>query len=155
MNNGRERIRRRSTSSLDSGTSGSDDELTGAVGQLSLNEDEQVRYHGKASGLHLLGLKERVDGRNEGGIWSVTILQTFIPLSSNSSSFRRFPKARVWPALPSNAQNGRPTADDDELASQLPEPALQEHLLELYFTYVHPSFPVVHKRAFFEVYKAG
>ncbi|KAJ7763279.1 hypothetical protein B0H14DRAFT_2633775 [Mycena olivaceomarginata] len=28
--------------------------LVGAVGQLSLNEDKQVRYHGKASGLHLL-----------------------------------------------------------------------------------------------------
>jgi hypothetical protein len=36
---------------------------------LSLNEDEQVRYHGKASGLHLLGNTDRVDGRNEGGIW--------------------------------------------------------------------------------------
>ena len=53
----------------DSMTSGSEDELTGAVGQLSLNEDEQVRYHGKASGLHLLGNRERVDRRNEGGIW--------------------------------------------------------------------------------------
>ena len=44
-------------------------EFTGAVGQLSLNEDEQVRYHGKASGLYLLGNKERIDRRNEGGIW--------------------------------------------------------------------------------------
>ena len=52
-------------------TSGSEDELTGAVGQLSLNEDEQVRYHGKASGLYLLGKKERNDRRNEGGIWLV------------------------------------------------------------------------------------
>ena len=55
----------------DSMTSASEDELTGAVGQLSLNEDEQVRYHGKASGLYLLGNKERVDRRNEGGIWLV------------------------------------------------------------------------------------
>jgi hypothetical protein len=47
----------------------SEGELRDAVGQLSLNEDEQVRYHGKASGLHLLGDKVRVDGRNEGGIW--------------------------------------------------------------------------------------
>ena len=58
-------------SSVDGMTSGSEDELTGAVGQLSLNEDEQVRYHGKASGLYLLGNKERVDRRNEGGIWLV------------------------------------------------------------------------------------
>lgn len=57
----------------DSITSGSEDELTGAVGQLSLNEDEQVRYHGKASGLHLLGNKERFDRRNEGGIWWVIL----------------------------------------------------------------------------------
>jgi hypothetical protein len=32
-----------------------EDDIVDAVGQLSLNEDEQVRYHGKASGLYLLG----------------------------------------------------------------------------------------------------
>ena len=53
-----------------------EDELALAVGQLSINEDEQVRYHGKASGLHLLGIRERVDGRNEGGIW-YAFLSTF------------------------------------------------------------------------------
>lgn len=63
--------RRWSVSSTDSLSSENEEELAGAVGQLSLNEDEQVRYHGKASGLHLLGVKERVDGRNEGGIWFV------------------------------------------------------------------------------------
>lgn len=46
-----------------------EDELALAVGQLSINEDEQVRYHGKASGLHLLGIQQRIDGRNEGHIW--------------------------------------------------------------------------------------
>lgn len=61
--------RKSSSSEFDSLSSDSEDELTGAVGQLSLNEDEQVRYHGKASGLHILHDKERVDGRNEGGIW--------------------------------------------------------------------------------------
>jgi hypothetical protein len=66
--------------------------------------------------------------------------------------YRRFPKARVWPPLPSGstALNG-----DDEYACRLPEPAMQDHLLDLYFTYVHPSIPVVHKRAFFEAYKTG
>ena len=43
-----------------------EDEIAVAVGQLSLNEDEQVRYHGKVSGLHLLGANQRQDGR---GIW--------------------------------------------------------------------------------------
>lgn len=46
-----------------------EDELAIAVGQLSINEDEQVRYHGKASGLHLLDAVQRDDGRSEGGIW--------------------------------------------------------------------------------------
>jgi len=67
----------RRSSSADAGQMTSDidseeeAEFTGAVGQLSLNEDEQVRYHGKASGLYLLGNKERIDRRNEGGIWFV------------------------------------------------------------------------------------
>lgn len=35
----------------------------------------------------------------------------------------------------------------------LPEPSVQEHLLELYFTYVHASFPILHKSAFREAYR--
>jgi hypothetical protein len=46
-----------------------EDKLVSEVGQLSLNEERVVRFHGQASGLHLLDVKERVDGRNEGGIW--------------------------------------------------------------------------------------
>jgi len=113
-------------------TEDSEDDFTGAIGQLSLNEEEQVRYHGKASGLHLLGNKERVDRRNEGGIW-------------------RFPKARVWPPLPSGSKS---IHGEDEFIPQLPSPQFQEHLLDLYFKYVHPSFPIIHKRSFLEVYKA-
>ncbi|GLB40011.1 putative fungal specific transcription factor [Lyophyllum shimeji] len=126
--------RRWSVSSTDSLSSASDEELTGAVGQLSLNEDEQVRYHGKASGLHLLGDKERVDTRNEGGIW-------------------RFPKARVWPPLPSSVSTNMD--GEDEYARRLPSQSVQEHLLGLYFEHVHPILPVVHKRAFLEAFKAG
>ena len=66
----------RRSSSADAGQTTSDDSeeeagFAGAVGALSLTEDEQVRYHGKASGLYLLGNKERIDRRNEGGIWFV------------------------------------------------------------------------------------
>ena len=68
----------------DSMTSDTEDELTGAVGQLSLNEDEQVRYHGKASGLYLLGNKERVDRRNEGGIWLVFLPHIFYTFLTSS-----------------------------------------------------------------------
>ncbi|PPQ69684.1 hypothetical protein CVT25_012922 [Psilocybe cyanescens] len=124
--------RRSSSVDENSLTSDSEEELMGAVGQLSLNEDEQVRYHGKASGLHLLGNKERVDRRNEGGIW-------------------RFPKARVWPPLPSASAI---LSGEEEFASQLPPSQVQEHLLDLYFTYVQPLFPIIHKKSFFESYRS-
>ncbi|KAG6909434.1 hypothetical protein DXG01_000588 [Tephrocybe rancida] len=125
--------RRWSVSSADSLNSGSEDGLNGAAGQLSLNEDEQVRYHGKASGLHLLGNKERVDGRNEGGIW-------------------RFPKARVWPPLQSSSSHT--ATDDDEYANQLPDHFVQEHLLDLYFKHVHTNLPCIHKRTFLSAFRA-
>lgn len=48
-----------------------EDSLVSEVGHLSLNEEREVRFHGQASGLHLLDVKDRVDGRSEGGIWSV------------------------------------------------------------------------------------
>ncbi|KIM41432.1 hypothetical protein M413DRAFT_18957 [Hebeloma cylindrosporum] len=129
----------RRSSSADAGQTTSDvdseegAEFAGAVGQLSLNEDEQVRYHGKASGLYLLGNKERIDRRNEGGIW-------------------RFPKARVWPPLPSGSPN---LHGEEEFSSQLPSPDLQEHLLDLYFRYVQPMFPILHKRSFLESYRSS
>ncbi len=47
--------------------------LVSEVGHLSLNEESEVRFHGQASGLHLLDVKDRVDGRNEGGIWLVVV----------------------------------------------------------------------------------
>jgi len=145
---------RRSTSPLESVSSESEEEVADAVGQLSLNEDEQVRYHGKASGLHLLGDKDRVDSRNEGGIWYAVCMVTgdSLCLFLISHISRRFPKAGVWPPLPSNratiARGG-----DGEFESRLPDPATQAHLLDLYFTHVHPSFPIVNKKAFFDAYR--
>lgn len=112
-----------------------EDEIAVAIGQLSINEDEQVRFHGKASGLHMLGVKERQDGRNEGGIW-------------------RFPKARVWPPLPPAVRNSQRRAAD-EFAPRLPDVPTQELLLDLYFTYVHPALPIVHKRTFLEDFRSG
>ena len=49
-----------------------EERIADGVGQLSINEEAQVRFHGKASGLHLLGQKQRLDGRNKGGIWCAT-----------------------------------------------------------------------------------
>ena len=119
-----------STPSAGASPSENEEELAGAVGQLSINEECQVRYHGEASGLHILGQSDRLDDRNEGGLW-------------------RFPRAGVWPrAL-------RPAAcAHDEAAAELaarasfPPPHIQEGLLRLYFAYVHPILPVVQEARF-------
>ncbi|KAJ6511534.1 fungal-specific transcription factor domain-containing protein, partial [Mycena vitilis] len=108
--------------------------LAGAVGQLSLNEDKQVRYHGKVSGLHLLARREPLDG-------------------DLVSLLRRFPKARVWPAAPADDDYGSSAGEAD--ADGLPPRAAQEELLARYFAHVHPSFPVVHKRAVLEAWARG
>ncbi|KAJ7076495.1 fungal-specific transcription factor domain-containing protein [Mycena belliarum] len=138
-----------------------------AVGQLSLNEDRQVRYHGKASGLHLLagggtgaggalreGSAERGYGRTEttaadvrtaaskdkaGGSGSAGEDEE---VGKNVGGIWRFPKARVWPVAPI-----------DEASEALdefgfPPRATQEALLARYFAYVHPGFPVVCRAAF-------
>ncbi|KAE9408528.1 hypothetical protein BT96DRAFT_970469 [Gymnopus androsaceus JB14] len=104
-----------------------EDELAVATGQLSLNEDEQVRYHGKASGLHILGAKERVDDRNEGGIWR------FPTVSSSRITMRE---------------------DEEDLTADLPSAEMQEHFLKVYFEHVHSFLPILHKRAFYQAFHA-
>ena len=105
-------------------------DLEEAVGQLSLNEDEQVRFHGKASGLHLLAPHERIDGRSEGGIW-------------------KFPKARVWPPLPTgNAQLSKEGGE-----TSMPPLEEQEKLLDLYWKHVHTALPIVYKQSFLESFR--
>lgn len=106
-----------------------------AVGQLSLNEDEQVRFHGKASGLHLLAPQERIDGRSEGGIW-------------------KFPKARVWPPLPPT-ERPQLTKEDGDFTGSIPPLEEQEKLLDLYWKYVHTALPIVHKQNFLENFRRG
>lgn len=66
-------------------------------------------------------------------------------------SFRRFPKARVWPPLPATVRT--PSKSEEDWTSRLPDAAEQEHLLELYFTYVHPALPILHKKSFMESYR--
>lgn len=35
---------------------------------------------------------------------------------------------------------------------RLPDERMQDELINLYFTYVHPSFPVLHKSSFLQAY---
>ncbi|KAF9567781.1 hypothetical protein CPC08DRAFT_739993 [Agrocybe pediades] len=105
---------------------------TEELGQLSLDENQEVRYHGQASGLHLLGRSERTDDRIDGGIW-------------------RLPMARVWPASKFGIQNSFPPGPT---YVDLPPQNVQDRLIELYFTYIHPVFPVVHKTRFLAEFNA-
>lgn len=100
-------------------------ETTNDLGQLSLDEHQEVRFHGKASGLHLLGRNQRADDRIEGGVW-------------------RLPMARVWPA----AKFGLPSTSLDDSQVLLPPQAEQDVLVDIFFTYVHPTFPVLYKARF-------
>ena len=63
---------------------------------------------------------------------------------------RRFPKARVWPPAPDAPSIHQ---GEDEYASQLPDQATQNRLLDIYFRHVHSSFPVIHKESFLRVYR--
>ncbi|KAF8178184.1 fungal-specific transcription factor domain-containing protein [Mycena galopus ATCC 62051] len=151
--------------------------LAGAVGQLSLNEDKQVRYHGKISGLHLLARRPAAEGdaerrgrgrsqarrpsagpplvRGVGDPEGEVKEEEDEEVGKNIGGIWRFPKARVWPVAPA------PSADDDYVgvgevdANGLPPRAVQEALLARYFAHVHPSFPVVHKRAVQDAWARG
>ena len=54
--------------------------------------------------------------------------------------------ARVWPP----AQNQFIPEENVDVA--MPPLDVQRHLLDLYFIYVHPVFPVVHKALFWKDY---
>ncbi|EIW59003.1 uncharacterized protein TRAVEDRAFT_123493 [Trametes versicolor FP-101664 SS1] len=110
-----------------------EDEIAVVIGQLSINEDEQVRFHGKASGLHMLGVGNRQDGRNDGDIW-------------------RFPKVRVRPPLPPTMRSSQQGVGG-RFTPRLPNVPTQELLLDLYFTYVHPVLPIVHKQTFLDDFR--
>lgn len=56
--------------------------------------------------------------------------------------------ARVWPP----ARYGLASPTLGEMDVRLPPWDVQDRLLELYFTYIHPVFPVIHKSRFLSEY---
>ncbi|KDQ12430.1 hypothetical protein BOTBODRAFT_67359 [Botryobasidium botryosum FD-172 SS1] len=100
------------------------EDLIDTVGQLSLDHHNQIRYHGKAAGLHLLASATDASGSNrtKDGIWNIR--------SARSASAVR-------------------EGEDD---SCLPDRETQERLVEVYFTHVHPMIPVVHKVDFMRAF---
>ena len=59
--------------------------------------------------------------------------------------------ARVWP--PSHLYSkSNPLWDSNDV--ELPSQKLQDQLIDIYFTYVHPIFPVIHKARFLSEYNS-
>jgi len=63
---------------------------------------------------------------------------------------RRLPMARVWPP----SRFGFPSYPLSQQSIDLPPQDTQDSLLELYFTNIHPTFPVLHKTRFLTEYNA-
>ncbi|KAJ7170147.1 fungal-specific transcription factor domain-containing protein [Mycena filopes] len=104
-------------------------EAVEGMGALSLDEHQEVRFHGQISGLYLLAQSDRTDARKEGGLW-------------------KLPMARVWPPIKDPTE----LILEEDITIELPPAHVQEHLLQLYFTYVHPVFPAIHKTRFLTEY---
>ncbi|TIA81811.1 hypothetical protein E3P92_02325 [Wallemia ichthyophaga] len=105
-----------------------DDSIADSIGQLSIDENENIRYHGKASGLHLITNNRR----HQQGIWN-------------------FPAPGIWPA--SHELKKLSQTEVVELSGAklcLPDMQVQEKLIELYFSYVHPVLPIIHKSWFLQ-----
>ncbi|CAG8790450.1 15269_t:CDS:2 [Gigaspora margarita] len=99
------------------------DDLNEIMGILSIDENRQVRYHGRSSGFYLLKNSERY----KNGILS---------LSDNS------PKENLI-----STQNLE-SLKRPELTT-LPPQEISDHLLETYFTHIHPLLPIIYKPIFF------
>ncbi|GAA5936055.1 uncharacterized protein JCM15063_002694 [Sporobolomyces koalae] len=110
---------------------GPEDELADVVGQLSINENEEVRYHGRSSGLYLISKSQRF-----------------------RDFFWQFPSAGVWPKSEARvAQTERQILGLAEGEDHLPDLETQHHLLQAYWTYVHPHFPILYKVSFMRQYR--
>jgi hypothetical protein len=57
--------------------------------------------------------------------------------------------ARVWPA-----SKQRKILQEQDANVPLPPTDVQDRLLDLFFTYVHPVFPVIHRTRFLSEYNA-
>lgn len=46
-----------------------------------------------------------------------------------------------------------PSLNDADFGFELPVKEIQEHMLNLYFTYVHPYLPIIHKQSFIAAFR--
>ncbi|CAJ0889825.1 3600_t:CDS:2 [Entrophospora sp. SA101] len=120
-----------STSSNRSNNSGDlIDDLNEVMGILSIDENNQIRYHGRSSGFYLL----KKGNRYKDGILSIT-----------SNNWKH-------PGQVIASTNNFDLLKRPEL-TELPSQELSDHLLELYFNNVHPLMAVIYKPRFFDQLK--
>lgn len=85
--------------------------------------------------------------------WTVGYGKIFEPFVAQGISDlrirRRLPMARVWPP----ARYGLASPPIGEMEEHLPPWDIQDRLLELYFTYIHPVYPLIYKRRFLLEYQ--
>lgn len=65
---------------------------------------------------------------------------------------RKFPKARVWPPLPGSSHFSK---NEEDFGISMPDQNMQDHLMDLYWTHVHPALPILHKQLFLESLQRG
>ncbi|KAF8832025.1 hypothetical protein HHX47_DHR1001015 [Lentinula edodes] len=111
------------------------DGITEGMGELSVTENQEIRYHGKASGLQFLSKNNRTDDRVEGGLWYYT---TFLSPRALANWDRKMPMARVWPPSKDFAAL---TVQEDDIVVELPPIHIQDHLIDLYFTRTRENSP--------------
>ncbi|EMD41895.1 hypothetical protein CERSUDRAFT_120801 [Gelatoporia subvermispora B] len=106
------------------------DDTVDAFGALSVDENKEIRYHGQSSGLPLLAHSDRTDDSEQkrDGIW-----QFNVPFLSG--------------------ENADVAQLENDSRVTLPPVEIQDHLIDLYFTYVHPVFPLLHKSTFLQEYR--
>lgn len=113
------------------GATSSTSEISDVVGQLSINESTEICYHGRSSGLHLISKSHR-----------------------HKDFFWHFPKPDAWPLVPT--RQSRTDLDILNLTQPLdvlPSREMMYHLLDLYWTFVHPVMPVLHKTEFMSQFR--
>lgn len=64
---------------------------------------------------------------------------------------RNLPMARVWPP---SKEFAALTVQEEDIEVTLPPVHVQDRLIDLFFTYIHPVAPILHKKRFLAEYHA-
>ncbi|CAG8528580.1 13543_t:CDS:2 [Acaulospora morrowiae] len=106
------------------------DDLKDVMEILSIDENNQVRYHGRSSGLYLL----RKSDRYKNGILSISNANWRHPgeMIASTQNFDLLKRSELM---------------------ELPSQEISDHLLEIYFTHIHPILPVLYRPRFFDQLK--